>query len=51
MGRTKKYKQYSPEFKREAVKCTSEVATTDKQVCEELGICGSQLLRWRDESR
>ena len=51
MGRTRKYKRYSPEFKREALKRASEDGTTDKQVCEELGISGRQLLRWRDEFR
>jgi transposase-like protein len=33
MGRTRKYKRYSPEFKREARKRASEDGTTDKQVC------------------
>jgi transposase len=51
MSRTRKYKRYSPEFKREVLKRTSEDGTTDKQVCEELGISPRQLLRWRDEFR
>ena len=49
MGRTKRYKRYSPEFKREALKRASEDGATDKQVCEELGISVRQLTRWRDE--
>ena len=51
MGRARRYKQYSSEFKREALKRASEDGTTDKQVCEELGISSRQLRRWRDEFR
>jgi len=51
MSRTRKYKRYSPEFKREALKRASEDGTTDNQVCEELGISARQLGRWRDEFR
>ena len=51
MGRTKRYKRYSPEFKREALKRASEDGITDKLVCEELGISARQLRRWRDEYR
>ena len=51
MGRTRRYKRYSPEFKREALKRASEDGVTDKQVCEELGISARQLRRWRDEYR
>jgi len=51
MGRARRYKRYSPEFKREALKRASEDGTTDKQVCEELGISSRQLRRWRDEFR
>ena len=51
MSRTRKYKRYSPEFKREALKRASEDDTTDNQVCEELGISACQLGRWRDEFR
>jgi len=51
MGRTRRYKRYSPEFKREALKRASEDGITDKQVCEELGISARQLRRWRDEFR
>ena len=43
MSRTRKYKRYSPEFKREALKRASEDGTTDNQVCEELGISARQL--------
>ncbi len=38
MGRVKKCKRYSPEFKREALKRSSEDGVTDKAVCAELGI-------------
>ena len=51
MSRTKRYKRYSSEFKREALKRASEDGSTDKQVCEELGISVRQLARWRDEFR
>ena len=51
MTQTKRYKRYSPEFKREALLRTSEEGITDKQVCEELGISARQLARWRDELR
>ena len=51
MGRTRKYRRYSPEFKREALKRASEDGNTDNQVCEELGISARQLGRWRDEFR
>jgi len=51
MSRVKRYKRYSPEFKREALKRSSEEGTTDKEVCEELGISSRQLRRWRDEFR
>ena len=51
MGRARRYKRYSPEFKREALKRTSEDGTTDKRVCEDLGISSRQLRRWRDEFR
>ena len=50
MTNTKKYKRYSAEFKREALKRASEDGVTDKQICEELGISSRQLGRWRDET-
>ena len=43
MTQKKRYKRYSPEFKREALLRTSEEGITDKQVCEELGISARQL--------
>ena len=49
MTKKKRYKRYSREFKREALKRTAEEGITDKQVCEELGISTRQLRRWRDE--
>ena len=45
------YKRYSPEFKREALKRTTEEGKTDKSICEELNISTRQLRRWRDEFR
>ena len=47
----KKYKRYSPEFKRHVLKRGSEDGVTHKVVCEELGISPRQLRRWRDQYR
>jgi transposase len=49
MTKAKRYKRYSAEFKREAILRAGEEGTTDKVVCDELGISTRQLLRWRDE--
>ena len=49
MTKQKRYKRYSPEFKREALKRTAEEGITDKQVCDELEISARQLRRWRDD--
>ena len=51
MTKKKRYKRYSPEFKREALKRASEEGVTDVIVCEELGISARQLRRWRDDYR
>ncbi len=51
MTKRKRYKRYSPEFRREALKRASEEGVTDVIVCEELGINARQLRRWRDEFR
>ncbi len=51
MTKTKRYKRYSPEFKREALKRAAEEGVTDILVCEELGINTRLLRRWRDEFR
>jgi len=51
MTKKKRYKRYSPEFKREALKRASEEGTSDVIVCDELGISARQLRRWRDEFR
>ena len=51
MTKRKRYKRYSPEFKRVALKRASEERVTDVIVCEELGINARQLRRWRDEFR
>ena len=47
----KKYRRYSPEFKRQALQRASEDGVTDRRVCEELGISERQLRRWRDQFR
>ena len=47
----KKYRRYSPEFKRHALKRASEDGVTDKEVCADLGISPRQLSRWRDQYR
>ena len=49
MTKKKRYKRYSPEFKRAALNRSAEEGATDKQVCDELGISTRQLRRWRDE--
>jgi transposase len=51
MTNRKRYKRYSPEFKREALKRAAEEGVTDILVCEELAISTRQLRRWRDEFR
>jgi transposase len=47
----KKYRRYSPEYKRLALKRASEDGVTDREVCKELGISERQLRRWRDQYR
>jgi transposase len=47
----KKYRRYSPEFKRHALKRASEDGMTDQGVCDDLGISVRQLRRWRDQYR
>ncbi len=51
MTKKKRYRRYSPEFKRSALKRASEEGMTDILLCEELGISTRQLRRWRDEFR
>ncbi len=51
MTKRGKYKRYSPEFKREALRRASEDGVTDKLICEDLGISARQLRRWRDQFR
>ena len=51
MTTKKRYKRYSPEFKREALKRAAEEGVTDILVCEELGINARLLRRWRDQFR
>ena len=43
----KKYRRYSREFKRHALKRASEDGVTDKEVCEDLGVSERQLRRVR----
>lgn len=47
----KKYRRYSPEFKRHTLKRASEDGVTDKEVCADVGISPRQLGRWRDQYR
>ena len=47
----KKYRRYSQDFKRHALKRASEDGVTDKEVCEDLGVSERQLRRWRDQFR
>jgi len=49
MTKPKRYKRYSSEFKREAIRRASEESVTDAAVCAELGISTRQFRRWRDE--
>ena len=49
MTKPKRYKRFSSEFKREAIRRAAEEGMTDKAVCEELGVSTRQFLRWRDE--
>jgi len=49
MTKKKRYRRYSPEFRREALKRANQDDVTDIEVCEELGISTRQLRRWRDE--
>jgi transposase len=49
MTKTKRYKRYSAEFKKEAIRRATEEGITDKAVCDELGISTRQFRRWRDE--
>ncbi len=49
MTKPKRYKRYSVEFKREAIRRGSEEGTTGAAVCAELGISTRQFRRWRDE--
>ena len=51
MTKKRRYKRYSPEFKREALKRAAAEGVTDALVAEELGINPRQLRRWRDELR
>jgi transposase len=45
----KRSQRFSTEFKREAIRRASEDGTTDKSVCNELGISTRQFRRWREE--
>ena len=49
MTKPKRYKRYSAEFKREAIRRSTEEGITAKTVCDELGISTRQFRRWRDE--
>ena len=45
----KKYRRYSPEYKRHALKRSSEDGITDREVCADLGISERQLRRWGED--
>ncbi len=49
MTKPKRYKRYSAEFKREALRRAAEEGMTDKAVCDELVISTRQFQRWRGE--
>lgn len=49
MMKPKRYKRYSAEFKREALRRAAEEQMTVKAVCEELGISTRQFQRWQGE--
>ncbi len=49
LTKPKRYKRYSAEFKREALRRAAEEGMTDKAVCDELGISPRQFQRWRGE--
>ena len=49
MTKPKRYKRYSTEFKREAIQRAAREGSTDKSVCDELGLSTRQFRRWRDE--
>ena len=49
MTKPQRYKRYSAEFKKEAIRRATEESITDKAVCDELGISTRQFRRWRDE--
>ena len=49
MTKPKRYKRYSAEFKREALRRAAEEGMTCKAVCDELGISTRQFRRWHGE--
>ena len=49
MTKSKRYKRYRSEFKREAIRRASEEGVDDATVCAETGISTRQFRRWRDE--
>ena len=49
MTKPQRYKRYSAEFKKEAIRRAAEENITDKAVCAEHGISTRQFRRWRDE--
>ncbi len=50
MTKPKRYKRYSAEFKREALRRAADEGMTDKAVCDELGISTRQFRRWHGET-
>ncbi len=49
MTQPTRYKRYSADFNREALRRAAEDGMTDKAVCEELGISTRQFRRWHGE--
>jgi transposase len=48
MTKPKRYKRYSAEFKKGAIRRATEESITDKAVCDELGISTRQFRRTTD---
>ena len=47
--RRKPYKDYSPEFKREAVRMMESAGRTASEIAMELGLRRNQLYKWKDQ--